>query len=311
MPPQVLRIGTRGSTLALAQANWVRGRILACRPHVHAVIRAIRTAADLRPNLPIRDAGATGVWVREIEQALLAHDVDLAVHSMKDLPTRVPEGLGIGAIPEREDAHDVLVARQPIRALSDLPPGSVVGTGSIRRQAQILAARPDLRVRDIRGNVDTRLQKLERGDCDALVLAAAGLKRLGLENRVTLRLEFKVMLPAPGQGALALETRSGDLATASLLAALHHEPTAAAVSAERTFLQHAGGGCNSPVAVYAEPQGDRFSVTGLIAAPDGTRVVRATLAAGAGEVQEAARELAVMLLARGGREILRSLGRKP
>lgn len=278
---------------------------------MHAVICVIRTAADLRPNLPIRDAGSTGVWVREIERALLAHDVDLAVHSMKDLPTSIPEGLGIGAIPEREDAHDVLVTRRQVRALSDLPRGSVVGTGSIRRRAQILAARPDLRVRDIRGNVDTRLQKLERGDCDALVLAAAGLQRLGLENRITLRLEFEEMLPAPGQGALALETRSGDFATASLLAVLHHEPTAAAVLAERTFLRHAGGGCNSPVAVYAEPQGDRFSITGLIAAPDGARIVRETLVGGANEAQEMARELAGILLARGGHEILRSLGREP
>ncbi len=311
MPLQVLRIGSRGSTLALAQANWVRDRILACRPHMQAVICVIRTAADTRPDLPIRDAGSTGVWVREIEQALLARDVDLAVHSMKDLPTRIPQGLAIGAIPEREDAHDVLVTRQPVRALSDLRPGSVVGTGSLRRRAQILAARPDLQVRDIRGNVDTRLHKLERGDCDALVLAAAGLRRLGLEDRAALRLEFEEMLPAPGQGALALETRSGDLATASLLAALHHESTAAAVLAERTFLQHAGGGCNSPVAVHAQPRGDRFSITGLIAAPDGTRVVRETLAAGAGEVQEIARELAATLLARGGREILRSIGRMP
>jgi len=303
----MLTIGTRGSGLALAQASWVERNLAARFPQVGLAVRIIHTSADRDTTTSIRSGSATGVFVKEIEEALLKGEIDLAVHSMKDLPTRIPEALEIGAIPAREDARDALIGRSPGIRLPDLPPGAVIGTGSVRRQAQVLALRPDLAARDIRGNVGTRLSKLDAGGYDAIILACAGLRRLGLEDRISMALDLDVMLPAPGQGALALEIRKGDARVSSMVAALHDPAAAVAVLAERAFLRRVGGGCNSPVAVHAWPAGDILEIRGLIATPDGSTLLRDAANCPPAAAVETAAALAERILARGGSKILESL----
>ncbi len=302
-----LTIGTRGSLLARAQSIWVEERIRALFPDIQITTKVIKTSADQDLKSSIRSGSATGVFVREIEEALMAAEIDLAVHSMKDLPTRIPESLEIAAIPAREDPRDALIARQDLHPLHDLPQGAVVGTGSVRRQAQMLAQRHDLIVKDIRGNVGTRLQKLDDGHYDAIILACAGLRRLGLEDRISRRFELVEMLPAPGQGALAIEVRKGDHRVAARIAGLNEPETAAAVLAERAFLRRMGGGCNSPIAVHARHNRDTCFIEGLVATPDGTTVVRDALESSLAEAQEAATVLAEKILSMGGAAILRSL----
>jgi hydroxymethylbilane synthase len=304
-----LTIGTRGSALARAQTRWVEAQILAAFPGTNIQTQVIMTSADRDTVTSIRSGSDTGVFVREIEEALLSGHIDLAVHSMKDLPTRIPEGLEIGAIPAREDARDALIAGPSCGALADLPRGAVLGTGSVRRQAQILAHRPDLIARDIRGNVQTRLKKLTSGDYDAIILACAGLNRLGLADRISARFEFSEMLPAPGQGALALEVRKGDHPVAALIAKLHDPTVASAVLAERAFLRRMGGGCNSPIAVHARTAGDSCIVEGLVASPDGVTIIRDEVRAAAADIVAAADALAEKILATGGSAILDSLRR--
>lgn len=303
----MLTIGTRGSTLARAQTKWVEEMILARSPDVRIAVKIIRTSADKDTMTSIRSSSATGVFVREIEEALLAADIDLAVHSMKDLPTKIPDALAIGAIPAREDARDALIAGNAVHKLEDLPPGAVIGTGSVRRQAQILARRPDLTAKDIRGNVQTRLQKLAAGSYDAIILACAGLNRLGLQDRISARLEFSDMLPAPGQGALALEVRKGDDRVAAVIAGLNEPAIAAEVLAERAFLRRLGGGCNSPIAVHARNRNGICVIEGLVASPDGTTIIRDATQCPPDKAVEAAEDLAEKLLRRGGAEILRPL----
>ncbi len=303
----MLTIGSRGSALALAQTGWVKDSILERFPDAVVAIKVIRTSADKAPQLSIRSASSVGVFVKELEDALERREIDLAVHSMKDLPSTIPDSLQISAIPKREDPRDALVAGSGIRDLTGMPRAATIGTGSIRRQSQLLALRPDFVVKDIRGNVDTRLQKLADGQYDAVILACAGLNRLGLQARITSPLEFGQMLPAPGQGALALQSRKGDHDVSSLVAPLHHEPTAAAVLAERAFLRQIGGGCNSPVAVHAAADGDYLRIDGLVAAPDGSLVIRDSISHLPGYAEDAAGVLAERLLERGGRAILESV----
>jgi hydroxymethylbilane synthase len=303
----MLTIGTRGSALALAQTRWVAGMILARYPDAEIKIEVIKTSADKDLTTSIRSGTATGVFVKEIEEALLTSEIDMAVHSMKDLPTKIPEALEIGAIPQREDAHDALISGASGHRLEDLRPGAVIGTGSVRRQAQILAMRPDLRAEDIRGNVQTRLEKLSAGNYDAIILACAGLNRLGLQDRIGMRLEFAQMLPAPGQGALALEVRKGDSRIMAMVAGLHEPLTATAVLAERAFLRRMGGGCNSPIAVHARPADGKVLIEGLVASPDGARILRDSTICPLAGAAEAADALADKLLSTGGAEILRSL----
>ncbi len=302
----MLTIGSRGSALALAQTGWVKDRILERFPDAVITIKVIRTSADKAPQLSIRSASSVGVFVKELEDALERREIDLAVHSMKDLPGTIPDSLQISAIPSREDPRDAFVAGSGIRDLTELPRAAIIGTGSIRRQSQLLALRPDFVVRDIRGNVDTRLQKLADRQYDAIILACAGLNRLGLQAKITCPLEFDRMLPAPGQGALALQSRKGDRDVSSFVTPLHHEPTATAVLAERAFLRQIGGGCNSPVAVHAAADGDYIRIEGLVAAPDGSRVIRDSISHLPGYAEDAAGVLADRLLARGGRAILES-----
>jgi len=300
-----IRIGTRGSALALAQAHWVRKELLACHSGLAIELVTIKTSGDRSIDLPTPVLGGKGIFIKEIEEALLNRDVDLAVHSMKDLPAENRAGLIIAAIPEREDARDVLVSHRR-RLLKDLPYGSRIGTGSLRRQVQIRHYRGDLLLAPLRGNVDTRLKKLERGECDALVLAAAGLKRIGQEDKIAEYLAPEICLSAGAQGALAIQCREGDPA-ADLTAPLHHPPSAFEVLSERAFLERLGGGCALPVAVRGELEGDRLRLVGLIAEPDGERLVRDAMTGVKEKGTEMGRALAEKILASGGREILAAL----
>jgi hydroxymethylbilane synthase len=302
----MLIIGSRGSALALAQTNWIREKIIARFPAVEVSVHVIRTSADKDTTSSIRSGAAVGVFVKELEQALLQKEIDLAVHSMKDLPTSIPNGLRIAAIPEREEAQDALITGGA-SGLFQLPAGARIGTGSIRRQAQILALRPDLKVLDIRGNIETRLRKLQEGTYDAIVLACAGLNRLGLGDRIAAKFSTSEMLPAPGQGALAVEARDDDARLDDIAAALNHLPTFQAVTAERAFLQRMGGGCNVPVAAYARVAGGFVEMDGLVASPDGSRALRSVLRGDCDTAVETAMHLADEILTRGGRDILESL----
>jgi hydroxymethylbilane synthase len=299
-------IGSRGSALALAQTGWVRAQILNRHPNLDVSVKVITTSADKNQTASIRSGSSVGVFVKELEQALIEKEIDIAVHSMKDVPTSLAHGLQIAAVPEREDVRDAWIAARA-RTLVELPSGSLVGTGSIRRQSQLLALRPDLRVTDIRGNVDTRLKKLADNAYDAIILACAGLNRLGLQNQITAPLEFDQMLPAPGQGALAIEVRSEDSQNIEIVSAMNHPPSAVAVSAERLFLQRMGGGCNVPVAVYARLYQDILAIDGLVASPDGKTVIRESIQEKIAKAGEATHRLADRILARGGQAILDAL----
>ncbi len=302
----MLVIGSRGSDLALAQSRWIKKRILAVFPDLEVSIRIIKTSGDKDTTTSIRTGSSVGVFVKELERALLDKEIDLAVHSMKDLPTRIQPGLKIAAIPEREEVHDALVTPGKI-GFTALPPNARIGTGSIRRQAQILAIRPDLQVVDIRGNINTRLKKLESGSYDAIILACAGLNRLNLQNRISEIFTLGQMLPAPGQGALAVETRSDDLETLKVADSLNHEPTSIAVKAERVFLQRMEGGCNVPVAVFAIVETDWISIDGLVISPDGGNTIRESVRVRKETADKAAALLADQLLERGGTAILKKL----
>ncbi len=264
-----LRLGTRGSALALAQANTVAGLLRALGAAVDLVI--ITTQGDVRTDVPLATLGGVGVFAAELETALRRGEVDLAVHSAKDLPSTLTADMALAAFLPRVDVRDVIVSRGDV-SLARLPHGAVVGTSSPRRACQLRAARPDLALRDIRGNVDTRLRKLDAGDYDAIVLAAAGLTRLGLTDRISERLTFDVMLPAPGQGAIAIETRADDARTQTALAPLDHRETRIAVTAERAFLARLGAGCAAPAAAYAVIDGDTLRMEGMIGSADGDTV---------------------------------------
>lgn len=299
---RTFRLGTRGSKLARWQSDWVAARLR--ERGVAVEIVEITTTGDVQQAGPVANIGAPGVFTKEIQTALLAGAVDLAVHSLKDLPTLPTPGLTLAAIAEREDVADALLAREG-QSLADLPVGAIVGTGSLRRRAQLLALRSDLRMHEIRGNVDTRLRKLDEGQYDAIVLAAAGLNRLGLDARITELLAPPRMLPAPGQGALAIECRTDDAEAMQTLAPLDHEATRAAVVAERTVLAALHGGCSAPIAAWGRVMNGSLELDGLVAALDGTRVLRAH-ATGAGEdsAEVLGRQVAEALLAQGAAELV-------
>lgn len=302
-----LRVGTRGSALALWQTDRVR-RLLADAGHPTERIE-IRTTGDMVQDVPLARIGSAALFTRQIDDALLAGRIDLGVHSLKDLPTVLPDGLAIAAVSEREDPSDALVGRGPIR-WEDLPRGATVATSSLRRRAQLLHARADLRVSDLRGNVDTRLRKLDSADgWSAILLATAGLLRLGLGQRIGERLPAAVMLPAPGQGALAVTTRADDVgAIGAARAAVHHRATALAVTAERAFLRRMEGGCQVPVAALAAlDSDDTLRLHGRVIALDGSRMVEGHESARIGDVDEAERAgaaLAERLITEGAAEIL-------
>ncbi|MEN3333647.1 MAG: hydroxymethylbilane synthase [Blastocatellia bacterium] len=303
---QTLIIGTRGSTLALWQTNWVKSQLERLHPGLQVGIEIISTKGDrvLDVSLPKLGEQGKGLFTKELEEAIHERRVDLAVHSLKDLPTELPAGLHIGAISEREDVRDALVARDGIRSFSDLPHSALIGTSSLRRQAQVLAARPDLRLEPIRGNVDTRLRKLEEGQFDAIILAAAGLHRLGFAQRITEHLRTELMLPAVGQGALAIETRSDDRAVNEIIGKLNHEATQLACQAERAFLKGLGGGCLVPIAAHAEIAKARLALTGLVASTDGRELVRSNVSGDSQDAERLGHQLAEELIAQGADQIL-------
>lgn len=301
----VLRIGTRGSRLALAQAEWVRQRLEAAHPGLRGELVVITTAGDRIRDVPLAALGGKGLFVTELESALGDGRIDCAVHSLKDLPGELAPGLIVAAVPEREDPRDVVVTRQP-GGLAGLPSGARAGTSSPRRAALLRALRPGLAVVNLRGNVDTRLAKLERGDVDALVLAAAGLHRLGVAPPHAEPCDAREFVPAIGQGALALESRPGPVA--ERLAAVEHRPSRQAIDAERAFLTTVGGTCVTPLAAHATIADGRLTLRALIAHPDGTRIVRGEDAGDAADGARLGRELAVRLLRDGGAGLLRELG---
>lgn len=301
-----ITIGTRGSQLALWQSNWVKGQIERHRPGIEVEIKVISTKGDrvLDVSLPKLGEQGKGLFTRELEDAIFERRADLAVHSLKDLPTELPTGLHIGAICEREDVRDALVARDPIGSFSQLPERAVVGTSSLRRQAQLWIARPDLVIEPVRGNVDTRLRKLDEGLFDAIVLAAAGLNRLGRADRITEHLSEDLVLPAVGQGALAIETRADDVAINSIVLALDHEPTRLACRAERAFLKGLGGGCLVPIAAHATIASGVMTLNGLVASPDGSEVLRDRLGGSSQDAEQIGQRLAEEMLSRGAEKIL-------
>jgi len=301
-----LVIGTRRSKLALWQAEWVHARLRELEPELAVSLKRIKTTGDKILDTPLASIGGKGLFVKEIEEALLRGEIDLAVHSMKDVPTRLPAGLEILAIPEREDPRDVLITRNKV-SLARLVPGSRIGTSSLRRQAQLLHYRPDLSIQILRGNLDTRLRKLEAGEYDGIILAAAGIKRLGWSDRVTEYLSPDVCLPAIGQGALALEGRTDDGFVREVVARLDHHPTRIAVTAERAFLERLEGGCQVPIAAHAAITNGTLTLSALIAGVDGRRLVRDSVQGPMRDAHRLGVELAERLLARGGDEILKEI----
>jgi hydroxymethylbilane synthase len=301
-----LVIGTRGSKLALWQAEWIQARLNAIAPDLTVTLRKIRTSGDKILDVPLASIGGKGLFVKEIEEALLREEIDLAVHSMKDVPTVLPEGLEIVCIPVREDPRDALISRDA-RGLDRLPEGASVGTSSLRRQAQLLHRRPDFAVRMLRGNLDTRLRKVREGEFDAIVVAAAGLKRMGWLDEVTEYLPYEVSLPAIGQGALGLEGRRGDVFVKDLVGKLDHAATRLAVMAERALLERLEGGCQVPIAAHATIAGETLSLDGLIASVDGRTLLRERVTGPSSEARTLGVRLAEQLLARGGDLILKEI----
>ena len=309
---QPIRLGTRKSKLATTQSGWVADRLgaIAGRP-VELVL--ITTEGDVTSG-PLANMGGTGVFVSAVRDELLAGNIDLAVHSLKDLPTELQDGIALAAVPEREDAHDALCARDGL-GLQDLPAGAVVGTGSPRRRAQLRAARPDLELVDLRGNIDTRLTKVTQDQLDAVVLAAAGLNRVEFSQAITELLDFDLMLPAPGQGALAIETRSTLLdespALAQAIAELDDLPTRLAVTAERALLRELEAGCSAPVGALAQvadsPEGessDLIELAAVVASEDGSHTIRESITGSAADAQQLGVELARKMLAKGASELM-------
>jgi hydroxymethylbilane synthase len=292
--------------LARWQTNFVATALRAAWPGLRTEIEVYTTRGDRELSRPLPEIGGKGLFTAEIEVALRSDDIDLAVHSFKDLPIAEGQGLTIGAVLERAEAHDVLVSRHSLR-LAELPPSPRIGTSSPRRAAQILAVRPDAQIVPIRGNVDTRLRKAATQDYDAVVLAAAGLARLGLEERITQSLSLDVMLPAPAQGALAVQCRGDDAETVSLLRPIHHQPTWAAVTAERAFLAGLGGGCAVPVAAYATCDGPELRLRGLVISLDGRRMVRVAGDGSAADPAGLGRRMAQETLTQGAGKILEAV----
>lgn len=303
---QQIKIGTRGSQLALWQSNWVKSTLMEKFPGLAVELVIIKTKGDKIQDVPLARVGGKGLFVKEIEEAILERRVDLAVHSMKDMPALIPEGLCIGAIPDRENPKDALVSRKGL-SLDQLPQGGRIGTSSLRRAAQLKHLRPDLEILPLRGNLDTRLKKLETEGLDAVVLAAAGLRRMELDHRVTQYLDETEMLPAVGQGALCIEARENDPDIGPLTATLDHAGTRTVVLGERAFLHRLEGGCQVPIAAHGTLSGKEFSLIGLVASLDGVQLIRDTMTGPADHSESIGIELAERLLARGAGKLLDAL----
>jgi hydroxymethylbilane synthase len=299
-------IGTRGSKLALWQANFIKSEIESLFPDFHVDLNIIKTKGDRITDRPLAMVGGKGLFVKEIETALLNNNIDLAVHSMKDMPGSLPEGLVIGAIPKRENPFDVLIAKNNC-LLADYKKDFIIGTSSLRRASQIKNIRPDVKIESIRGNLDTRLKKLKSGEYDAIVLAAAGLIRLGQASEITEYLDETVMLPAVGQGALCIETRQNDDIIAPIMKKLDHYNTRVCVTGERAFLKQVEGSCHIPVACFAKIEDNKIVLTALVASEDGKELIKEQIISSMDEVKNSGKILADNLLEKGGRKILENL----
>jgi hydroxymethylbilane synthase len=306
MSTELLRIATRKSPLALWQAEHVRARLQEVYPGLRVELVTMSTQGDRVLDSPLAKIGGKGLFVKELEQGMLEGRADIAVHSMKDVPIEFPSGLGIGAILEREDPQDAFVSNR-FGSIDELPQGARVGTSSLRRQCQLRAWRPDLQLLDLRGNVNTRLGRLDLGDYDAIVLACAGLKRLGMASRITRALTPEELLPAIGQGVIGIECRLEDQPVSQLIESLEHGPTRIRVQAERAFNATLAGGCQAPVAGFSLLNDGLLELRGLVGRPDGSEIVRGQISGPAQDAETLGRELAEELLARGARPILESL----
>ena len=302
MPLKAMRIGTRASQLALWQANWVKSELEKRYPGMEVTLVKIKTIGDKILDVPLAQVGGKGLFVKEIEEAMLRGEIDIAVHSMKDVPTEFPEGLGLHCITEREDPRDAVISRGV--KFADLPQGARIGTSALRRQAQLLKLRPDLRMVIIRGNVETRISKLETEKLDAVILAAAGLKRLGFTDQVAEYLPIDISIPAIGQGALGIECRLDNEAIKETIAFFNHPDTAHAVRAERALLWRCEGGCQVPIAAHGVVNGNELTLTGFVASVDGSRSVKASISGPAEEGEKLGIALAEQLLKDGAHEIL-------
>jgi len=301
-----LVIATRGSKLALWQAHWVKSEIEQHFPGTRVELNIIKTTGDKITDVPLAQVGGKGLFVKEIEEAMLAGEADLAVHSMKDVPAELPEGLTLSAITEREDPRDAFISNN-YKNFKSLPQGAKIGSSSLRRRSQLMAARPDLNIALLRGNVDTRLRKLDEGQYDAIILAAAGLHRLGWSDRISESLSPSLSLPAIGQGALGLETRINDPKMDPIIAHFNHPDTADAVIAERAMLLRLEGGCQVPIAALATIKGDTVSITGLVAATDGTEIIRKQASGPRSNAFAIGTSVAEALLDAGGGHILEAV----
>ena len=302
--PTRLRIGSRGSQLALWQANHISALLRACGHEIEIEIEIIHTTGDKITDVALAMVGTKGMFTKEIEEALAAGHVDLAVHSLKDLPTELPKGFEIAAITERQDPRDAFCSRH-YQSFQELPQGARVGTSSLRRQAQLKAVRPDLDIHPLRGNVDTRLRKLEQGEYDAIILASAGLKRLGKTQLVKQIIPAKIMCPAAGQGALGIEIREGDAKTRALLAFLNDPAARATTTCERALLNSLGGGCQVPIGAFAEMKNGRLHLESIVADPDGSKLLRDSR--DGDDPEKLGKTAGAALLARGGDQILEAV----
>lgn len=300
-------LGTRASALALRQAEWVKSELEKKYSSLQVTLVKIKTEGDKLLTDPLTELGGKGVFVKEIEESLIKKEIDVAVHSLKDLPTEIPEGLSLEGITERVDARDVLISRENI-PLRDLPGGARIGTGSLRRKAQLLSFRPDLEILPLRGNLDTRLRKLTTEGLNAIVVAAAGVKRMGWEDRITEYIPVEICVPAVGQGALGLEIRVEDNETNNLIGFLNHLPTAGAVRAERAFLKRLGGGCQVPIAARGDTEDGQLKLRGIVTSLDGSRLVKDSISGELSQAESLGVELAERLLARGAKEIIEQFG---
>ena len=304
MTTKLLRIATRGSALALWQAEYVKARLESAHENLQVELKVMKTRGDKILDVPLAKVGGKGLFVKELETAMLEGQADIAVHSMKDVPMEFPEGLGLAVICERETPTDAFVSNN-YTSFDSLPEGACVGTSSLRRQCHIRSMRPDLKIEFLRGNVNTRLAKLDDGQFDAIILATAGLTRLGLSDRITEQLSVEQSLPAAGQGAVGVECRIDDEETLALLQVLHHAETTTCVSAERAMNRHLNGGCQVPIAGYAVLEADnQLYLRGLVANPDGDEVLRAELRGPADQAERIGVDVAEALLAQGAQAIL-------
>jgi len=299
-------IGTRGSKLALWQAEWVRAELERMNPGLRVELNKIKTTGDMILDVPLAKVGGKGLFVKEIEEALLSGKADLAVHSMKDVPTEFPEGLELAVICKREDPRDAFITapKSTIRGFKDLPQGASIGTSSLRRSCQLLSLRPDIRIMQLRGNLDTRLRKLDEGQFDAIILAVAGVKRLGWADRITEILSPDISLPAIGQGAVGIECRIDDDFTHKLIAPLNHAESAICVRAERALMKRLEGGCQVPIAAYARIENGKLVMESLVGSVSGDRIIREHSGGRTEDAEAIGTKLAESLLSKGADEIL-------